>query len=325
MERAVVFAEPSSHISAVLLDAAVRACGGAGIEIVAVVDTARRPTPPYWRRKLRRDAIRAVAEFFDADQRGTRLAAQDSLAVARRHDIPVVVPPERSINHPDFIRRIRDEFRALIGINFGGLQIFRPDLIAAFDILTNVHNSPVPEYRGLRIGEWALFRGETETGCSFHRITPGIDEGPVLLRDSISIPAGIHPAQLEVVKLAHAATRMAEFLQMVRRRDPGTPQSGTPGYFSREDFLRAREIGDPTKKTAAELQFALRCFSILHLELDGRKFPVTKLVPAARHRNRLTFTTADGLAFTPTRFAYLPGFFSERCELFFAWGETHPQ
>jgi len=59
-------------------------------------------------------------------------------------------------------------------------RIFRQRHIDAFEMLVNVHNSPLPRYRGVRPINWALKNGETVHGVTLHIITPGIDEGPVL-------------------------------------------------------------------------------------------------------------------------------------------------
>jgi methionyl-tRNA formyltransferase len=46
----------------------------------------------------------------------------------------------------------------------------------------NVHASLLPELRGAAPINWAVVRGLDETGVSIMRMTPGMDEGPVLLQ-----------------------------------------------------------------------------------------------------------------------------------------------
>ena len=45
--------------------------------------------------------------------------------------------------------------------------------------ILNLHNSPLPRYRGVSPINWALKNGESQHGVTLHEITPGIDEGPV--------------------------------------------------------------------------------------------------------------------------------------------------
>ena len=45
--------------------------------------------------------------------------------------------------------------------------------------ILNLHNSPLPKYRGVSPINWALKNGERVHGVSIHEITPGIDDGPI--------------------------------------------------------------------------------------------------------------------------------------------------
>lgn len=48
--------------------------------------------------------------------------------------------------------------------------------------LMNVHFSLLPKYRGAGPVQWALIRGETQTGVSLFQIEEGLDSGPVYLQ-----------------------------------------------------------------------------------------------------------------------------------------------
>jgi methionyl-tRNA formyltransferase len=101
------------------------------------------------------------------------------------HGLPVLQP--RRVREPD----AQEQLRAL-----------RPDLqvVAAYgqilpqaviDIAprgtVNVHASLLPRYRGAAPVQWAIARGETETGVTTMMIDAGLDTGPVLLSRSTSI------------------------------------------------------------------------------------------------------------------------------------------
>jgi methionyl-tRNA formyltransferase len=51
----------------------------------------------------------------------------------------------------------------------------------------NVHASLLPAYRGAAPIQWALIRGETETGVTIMRLDAGMDTGPTLLSRRLSI------------------------------------------------------------------------------------------------------------------------------------------
>lgn len=51
----------------------------------------------------------------------------------------------------------------------------------------NLHASLLPKYRGAAPISWALIRGERTTGVTTMKIDPGLDTGPILLRQEIEI------------------------------------------------------------------------------------------------------------------------------------------
>jgi methionyl-tRNA formyltransferase len=54
----------------------------------------------------------------------------------------------------------------------------------------NVHGSILPRYRGAAPVQWAVIRGETETGVSIMQLDEGMDTGPVLLERRTAIEPG---------------------------------------------------------------------------------------------------------------------------------------
>jgi len=65
------------------------------------------------------------------------------------------------------------------------VSIFYDKIIKAWFIdrcsrIINLHNGPLPRYRGVSPINWALKNGESEHGITIHEITPGIDDGPIV-------------------------------------------------------------------------------------------------------------------------------------------------
>ena len=48
--------------------------------------------------------------------------------------------------------------------------------------ILNLHNGPLPRYRGVSPINWALKNNETMHGVTIHEITPGIDDGPIVAK-----------------------------------------------------------------------------------------------------------------------------------------------
>ena len=67
----------------------------------------------------------------------------------------------------------------------------------------NVHSSLLPKYRGAAPIQYAIWKGEKESGVSTMRLVPKMDAGPVLLQKSIPITEEMTAAELhdELAKL----------------------------------------------------------------------------------------------------------------------------
>jgi methionyl-tRNA formyltransferase len=117
--------------------------------------------------------------------RGRQLAEPPVKEVARRAGVPVRQPP--SLRKPPFA----DELRALdldlaVVVAYG--KILPPDLLAVpRHGCWNVHASMLPRYRGAAPIQWALLRGEPETGVTLMQMDAGLDTGDMLLRRAVPI------------------------------------------------------------------------------------------------------------------------------------------
>jgi methionyl-tRNA formyltransferase len=61
-------------------------------------------------------------------------------------------------------------------------KIIKKPFIDRCGSIINLHNAPLPNYRGVRPINWALFNEETEHGVTIHKIHEGIDDGDILGR-----------------------------------------------------------------------------------------------------------------------------------------------
>src|SRR5690606_2186395 len=67
-------------------------------------------------------------------------------------------------------------------------RILPPGVLAAPRLgCLNLHASLLPAYRGAAPIQWAILRGETETGMSLMQMDAGLDTGPDFARRSIPI------------------------------------------------------------------------------------------------------------------------------------------
>jgi len=66
-------------------------------------------------------------------------------------------------------------------------KIIRSWFIENCGRIVNLHNGPLPRYRGVSPINWALKNGEVEHGVTIHEITAGIDDGPIIAQLKYSI------------------------------------------------------------------------------------------------------------------------------------------
>lgn len=59
-------------------------------------------------------------------------------------------------------------------------KIIKKEFINRCDNIINLHNAPLPKYRGVRPINWALKNQEDHHGVTIHKIKTGIDDGDIL-------------------------------------------------------------------------------------------------------------------------------------------------
>jgi methionyl-tRNA formyltransferase len=111
--------------------------------------------------------------------RGQKLAPPPLKPVAEARGVPVLQP--RRVKEPDAqeaLRRLAPDVQVVVAYG----QILPPSVIEIPRLRTvNVHASLLPRYRGAAPIQWAIARGETETGVTTMLIDAGLDTGPTLL------------------------------------------------------------------------------------------------------------------------------------------------
>lgn len=112
------------------------------------------------------------------------------------------------------------EFDAAVVVAYG--RILPPSFLRAPRLgCVNVHFSLLPKYRGAAPVNWAIARGERETGVTTMLMDEGLDTGPVLLQRPTVIEDGeTAPRLLE--RLSHTgAELLIETLARFDRIEPG--------------------------------------------------------------------------------------------------------
>lgn len=118
------------------------------------------------------------------------------LALAEANGIATATVDHRAFNRDReaFERAVQAELEARrvdIVCLAGFLRILTPWLVSRWEgRMINIHPALLPAYKGLDTHARALADGATVHGATVHFVTPGMDEGPVILQEAVPVLPG---------------------------------------------------------------------------------------------------------------------------------------
>jgi methionyl-tRNA formyltransferase len=105
--------------------------------------------------------------------------------VAREHDIPAITPDDPNL--PDTLERVTGA-RSDFLFSFYFRHMLGSRLLAAAKCgALNMHGSLLPKYRGRVPVNWAVIRGEHETGATLHYMVEKPDAGDIVDQQAVPI------------------------------------------------------------------------------------------------------------------------------------------
>jgi methionyl-tRNA formyltransferase len=119
--------------------------------------------------------------------RGRSVAAPPVKLAAQEMGLAVFQP--KRVREPEFVEHLRTLApEAIIVAAYG--QILPKDILALPKYgCINLHASLLPLYRGAAPINWAIIRGETETGITIMQMDEGMDTGATLVQEQVPIEA----------------------------------------------------------------------------------------------------------------------------------------
>ncbi len=167
------------------------------------------------------------------------------------------VRTDENVNAPDVIAALRS-VEADLGYVAAFGQKLGPDLLALFPLgVVNLHGSLLPAYRGAAPVQWAMIRGERETGVSVFRMVEAMDAGPVLARRRTLIRDDETADELTDRLARIGCDCLREALNRLSRdpSDPGEPQD--PAQVTRAPKLRKSDgsvgFDEPAERVARRI------------------------------------------------------------------------
>ncbi len=114
------------------------------------------------------------------------------LVRAQQNNIPTHI-----VSHKDYalkedfekkILSVLDGYEIDLVCLAGFMRLLSPTLLTPWENrIINIHPSLLPKYKGLHTHERAIENGDTESGCTVHYVTIGMDEGEIILQKKVPI------------------------------------------------------------------------------------------------------------------------------------------
>lgn len=109
--------------------------------------------------------------------------------------------------------------------------------------ILNLHNGPLPKYRGVSPINWALKNNEKSHGITIHQITPGIDDGPIISQVVFSIyPEFDEVKDVYLRSLEYGWTLFKETIYLIDKITPTLQDNSQAIYYNakQNDLLLER-------------------------------------------------------------------------------------
>ena len=205
------------------------------------------------------DTRHAVAALVTAPvraHRGRPVAPSSPIRdIARQHGTPVFDPED--INTPEAQARLAGFDADLMMVCDYG-QILAPATLAtARRGGVNLHGSLLPKCRGAAPINWAIYRGQTETGVTVIHMTPQVDAGPCIAQARVAIDPEETAVELEA-RLAELGARLVceTIDQFEAGRATSLPQD--PALASKAPRLKKTDGAIDWRRSAVELKNHVR-------------------------------------------------------------------
>ncbi len=135
-----------------------------------------------------------------------------------------------------------------LGVSIFYDRIFNAQFIASCGRLLNLHNGPLPRYRGVSPINWALKNGERSHGVTIHEVTPGIDDGPIVSQLTYSIYPEIDEVEDVYQRaLAYGWTLFQQTMPLLHRIDAAPQDEALATYYAAGDNARLGERSSFTR------------------------------------------------------------------------------
>ncbi|MEJ2071148.1 MAG: methionyl-tRNA formyltransferase [Syntrophobacterales bacterium] len=147
--------------------------------------------------------------------RGQRVSPSPVKELALDQGLTVLQPV--GLKDPEFVARLRDLAPELMVVTAYG-RILTHEMLAIPSVgFLNVHASLLPRHRGAAPINWALIRGDEETGVTIMWVTYEVDTGPLFLQERVPILPEDNAGTLAAKLAERGGALLVKALEQLRR------------------------------------------------------------------------------------------------------------
>jgi len=178
---------------------------------------------------------RAVGIVTAPGPRSRRTDDYRAVAALARPGLDVIVS-----NYPErwaaMIAPLRPDLILTLGFNW----VIPADVLAVPRLgAINFHDGLLPRYRGMNATGWALRNDESQVGLTIHRMTPRLDDGPILAQHAMPLGDDDDTDTINACRAITVPVLLTEALARIAAGDPGTPQREEDAYVAPGRFEEA--------------------------------------------------------------------------------------
>ncbi len=147
--------------------------------------------------------------------RGQKVSPSPVKELALAHGLTVLQPAK--LKDPVLMAVLAELAPELLVVAAYG-RLLTPEILALPAVgCLNLHASLLPKYRGAAPINWALIRGERETGVTIMWMAPELDSGPIFLQDKVIIAEDDNAGTLGVKLAERGAALLVAALELLRQ------------------------------------------------------------------------------------------------------------
>ena len=224
--------------------------------------------------------------------RGQEVVPSPVKIVCQREGVPVLQPLK--MKDPAFLEALRQWEPDVITVTAFG-RILPPAILTLPPRgCINVHGSLLPKYRGAGPIQWAVIRGERETGITTMLMDEGMDTGDMLLQEKVAV----HPDETAgtlAVRLAEVGGRL--LIETLRRLKAGTltPQPQDHAQATMAPLLKKEDGLIDWTLTATEIANRVRGLSPwpgAYTQVNGERCVIWRVAVGEESQNAAPGTVA---------------------------------